>query len=134
MLQSIWFASGPIARTAARPAALHNDNCDNCPDRAGGAAPCCRFERLFARPDDARHLPPTVAGRTRFRMITASMLRKVPLLAEVPDAELAVMAGRAADIHLRANDWLIQRVRYRRSSSSFPVASTCTNPSAAVSA
>jgi len=41
-------------------------------------------------------------------MITASMLRKVPLLAEVPDAELAVMAGRAADIHLRANDWLIQ--------------------------
>jgi thioredoxin reductase (NADPH) len=41
-------------------------------------------------------------------MITASMLRKVPLLAEVPDVELAVMAGRAADIHLRANDWLIQ--------------------------
>ena len=41
-------------------------------------------------------------------MITAALLRNVPLLAEVPDAELAVIAARAADIHLRANDWLIQ--------------------------
>jgi hypothetical protein len=41
-------------------------------------------------------------------MITAALLRNVPLLAEVPDVELAVIAGRAADIHLRANDWLIQ--------------------------
>ena len=41
-------------------------------------------------------------------MITAALLRKVPLLAEVPDAELAVIAARAADIHLRPNDWLIQ--------------------------
>jgi thioredoxin reductase (NADPH) len=41
-------------------------------------------------------------------MITAALLRDVPLLAKVPDAELAVIAARAADIHLRANDWLIQ--------------------------
>ena len=41
-------------------------------------------------------------------MITAPMLRNVPLLAAVPDAELAVLAGRAADIQLRTNDWLIQ--------------------------
>jgi thioredoxin reductase (NADPH) len=41
-------------------------------------------------------------------MITAELLRDVPLLAEVPDAELAVIAARAADIRLRANDWLIQ--------------------------
>ena len=40
-------------------------------------------------------------------MITASMLRNVPLLAAVPDGELAVLAGRAADIQLRTNDWLI---------------------------
>ena len=40
-------------------------------------------------------------------MITASMLRHVPLLADVPDTELAVLAGRAADIQLRTNDWLI---------------------------
>jgi thioredoxin reductase (NADPH) len=40
-------------------------------------------------------------------MITADLLRNVPLLAEVPDAELAVIAARAADIHLRQNDWLI---------------------------
>jgi len=41
-------------------------------------------------------------------MITAALLRNVPLLAEVPDAELAVIAARAGDIQLRANDWLIQ--------------------------
>ena len=41
-------------------------------------------------------------------MITAALLRAVPLLAEVPEAELAVIAERAADIHLRTNDWLIQ--------------------------
>ena len=40
-------------------------------------------------------------------MITASTLRNVPLLADVPDTELAVLAGRAADIQLRTNDWLI---------------------------
>jgi len=40
-------------------------------------------------------------------MITASMLRHVPLLADVPDTELAVLAGHAADIQLRTNDWLI---------------------------
>jgi thioredoxin reductase (NADPH) len=40
-------------------------------------------------------------------MITATMLRNVPLLANVPDAELAVLASRAADIQLRTNDWLI---------------------------
>jgi len=41
-------------------------------------------------------------------MITADLLRNVSLLAEVPDAELGVIAARAADIRLRPNDWLIQ--------------------------
>ena len=41
-------------------------------------------------------------------MITAALLRNIPLLAEVPDAELGVIAARAADIALRTNDWLIQ--------------------------
>ncbi|MGH8800644.1 MAG: cyclic nucleotide-binding domain-containing protein, partial [Casimicrobiaceae bacterium] len=41
-------------------------------------------------------------------MITGDMLRAVPLLAGVPDAELATIAGRAADIELRTHEWLIQ--------------------------
>jgi thioredoxin reductase (NADPH) len=41
-------------------------------------------------------------------MITGDMLRAVPLLAGVSDAELATIAGRAADIGLRTNEWLIQ--------------------------
>jgi len=41
-------------------------------------------------------------------MITAELLRSVPLLAKVPDAELGVIASRAADIRLRPNDWLLQ--------------------------
>src|SRR5215468_8066627 len=41
-------------------------------------------------------------------MITAELLRSVPLLAKVPDPELGVIASRTADIRLRPNDWLIQ--------------------------
>ena len=41
-------------------------------------------------------------------MITAELLRGVPLFAEVPEAELKVIASRAADIRLRPNDWLIR--------------------------
>ena len=41
-------------------------------------------------------------------MITAEQLKTVPLLAGVPERELAVIASRAADVYLRANDWLIQ--------------------------
>jgi thioredoxin reductase (NADPH) len=41
-------------------------------------------------------------------MITSDLLRNVPLLAELPDSELAVIAARAADISLRAGDWLVQ--------------------------
>ena len=40
-------------------------------------------------------------------MITADLLRNVPLFAEVPDAELATIAARAADIQLREGEWLI---------------------------
>ena len=41
-------------------------------------------------------------------MITSDLLRNVPLFAGVPDAELGTIASRAADVQLRANDWLIQ--------------------------
>ena len=41
-------------------------------------------------------------------MITAELLRGVPLFAEVPEAELKVIASRCADIRLRPNDWLIR--------------------------
>src|SRR6266567_6070055 len=41
-------------------------------------------------------------------MITPDLLKKVPLFTGVPEAELATIASRAADIQLRASDWLIQ--------------------------
>ena len=41
-------------------------------------------------------------------MITAELLRSVPLLSGVPEAELAVIARRMADVRLRPNDWLIR--------------------------
>jgi thioredoxin reductase (NADPH) len=41
-------------------------------------------------------------------MITPDLLRSVPLLSGIPDAELAVIASRAADIALRSNDYLVQ--------------------------
>ncbi len=41
-------------------------------------------------------------------MITGEMLRAVPLLAGVSDTELKTIAGRAADISLHSNEWLIQ--------------------------
>jgi thioredoxin reductase (NADPH) len=41
-------------------------------------------------------------------MITPEDLQRVPLLADVPPAELEVIASRAADIQLRAGEWLIQ--------------------------
>ena len=41
-------------------------------------------------------------------MITGEMLRTVPLLAGVADAELETIAARAADIALHTNEWLIQ--------------------------
>ena len=41
-------------------------------------------------------------------MITAEHLKTVPLLANVPERELTVIASRAADVYLRTNDWLIQ--------------------------
>ena len=40
-------------------------------------------------------------------MITPDLLKDVPLFAEVPAAELSTIAGRAADIYLRAGEWLI---------------------------
>ena len=41
-------------------------------------------------------------------MITAQQLQVTPLLADVPERELAVIASRAADVYLRPGDWLIQ--------------------------
>ncbi|HEY2818604.1 MAG TPA: FAD-dependent oxidoreductase [Casimicrobiaceae bacterium] len=41
-------------------------------------------------------------------MITAQQLQATPLLADVPEHELAVLASRAADVYLRRGDWLIQ--------------------------
>lgn len=41
-------------------------------------------------------------------MITGDLLRSVPLLAGVSDAELDTIAKRAADIALHTNEWLIQ--------------------------
>ncbi|HTR58339.1 MAG TPA: FAD-dependent oxidoreductase [Casimicrobiaceae bacterium] len=41
-------------------------------------------------------------------MITAELLRGVPLFAEVPEAELKVIASRSADIRARPSDWLIR--------------------------
>jgi len=41
-------------------------------------------------------------------MITADLLRSIPLFEPVPLAERESIAARAADIHLRPGDWLIQ--------------------------
>ena len=41
-------------------------------------------------------------------MITGDMLRGVPLLAGVAEAELETIAARAADVALHTNEWLIQ--------------------------
>jgi thioredoxin reductase (NADPH) len=41
-------------------------------------------------------------------MITADLLRDIPLFAEVPAGERETIAARAADIRLRPGDWLIQ--------------------------
>jgi thioredoxin reductase (NADPH) len=43
-----------------------------------------------------------------FPMITAELLRGVPLFSDAPEAELKVIASRAADIRLRPGDWLIR--------------------------
>src|SRR5664279_2624639 len=40
-------------------------------------------------------------------MITPDLLKDVPLFAEVPPTELSSIAARAADIQLRAGEWLI---------------------------
>jgi thioredoxin reductase (NADPH) len=40
-------------------------------------------------------------------VITPDLLKDVPLFAEVPAAELSTIAARAADIQLRAGEWLI---------------------------
>jgi thioredoxin reductase (NADPH) len=41
-------------------------------------------------------------------MITADLLRAVPLFASLPQAELETLAGNGADIRLRAGDWLVR--------------------------
>ena len=41
-------------------------------------------------------------------MITADLLKQVPLFAATPDEERAQIAARAADLHLRAGEWLLQ--------------------------
>ncbi|HYH80039.1 MAG TPA: cyclic nucleotide-binding domain-containing protein, partial [Longimicrobium sp.] len=41
-------------------------------------------------------------------MITAELLMQVPLFSAVPEQERAQIAARAADLHLRAGEWLIQ--------------------------
>ena len=41
-------------------------------------------------------------------MITAELLRRIPLFESVPAAERESIAARAADIHLRPHEWLIQ--------------------------
>ena len=40
-------------------------------------------------------------------MITADLLRSIPLFASLPSSELETLAARGADIRLRAGDWLI---------------------------
>jgi thioredoxin reductase (NADPH) len=41
-------------------------------------------------------------------MITAELLRDVPLFADVPERELGIIARRVADVRLRPGDWLIR--------------------------
>ena len=41
-------------------------------------------------------------------MITAELLKQVPLFSAVPEEERAQIAARAADLHLRAGEWLVQ--------------------------
>lgn len=41
-------------------------------------------------------------------MITPQELRVVPLFADIPESELRSIATRAADLHLRTGDWVIQ--------------------------
>jgi thioredoxin reductase (NADPH) len=41
-------------------------------------------------------------------MISADDLRQIPLFADLPPSEREALAARAADVHLRAHDWLIQ--------------------------
>ena len=40
-------------------------------------------------------------------MITADLLKRIPLFAGIPDDERASLAARAADVRLNANEWLI---------------------------
>ena len=40
-------------------------------------------------------------------MITAELLTRIPLFARIPPNELASLAGRAADVRLHQNEWLI---------------------------
>ena len=40
-------------------------------------------------------------------MITADLLTRIPLFAEIPETERASIAGRAADVHVRADEWLV---------------------------
>ncbi|HEU4561290.1 MAG TPA: FAD-dependent oxidoreductase [Longimicrobium sp.] len=41
-------------------------------------------------------------------MITAELLTQIPLFAGTPESERAEIAGRAADLHLGAGEWLLQ--------------------------
>ena len=40
-------------------------------------------------------------------MITADLLKRIPLFAGIPDDERASLAARAADVRLHADEWLI---------------------------
>ena len=40
-------------------------------------------------------------------MITAELLKRIPLFAGIPDDERASLAARAADVRLNADEWLI---------------------------
>ena len=40
-------------------------------------------------------------------MITAEVLKQIPLFSGLPDNERASLAARAADVHVKADEWLL---------------------------
>ena len=53
-------------------------------------------------------------------MITAELLTRIPLFARIPPNELASLAGRAADVRLHQNEWLILEQAFVFGSDGYP--------------
>src|SRR5438309_10302436 len=71
---------------------------------------------IAVEPSTLKELPPLrtqaalAPGAISFRgltMITADLMSRITLFAKVPEDERASLAARAADLHLRKDEWLL---------------------------